>query len=58
MMVLVLGDNFEFFPAILMVPIVSFHVHLDLSHELFGNAMVHLGYEFIVRARLTNKKNL
>ena len=31
MMVLVLCDNVEFFLAILMVPIVSFHVHLDPS---------------------------
>ena len=37
MVVLVLGDNFEFFPAILTIPIVSFHVHLNLSHKLQWN---------------------
>ena len=39
-MVLVLGDNFEFFFAIFLVTIDDFSLFVDFSHELFGNEMM------------------
>ena len=41
-----------------MVPVVSFHVHLDLSHKLFDNEVILLGYESFIHARLINDTNL
>ena len=66
MMVLVLGDNFEFFLQIFLVKIDGIFPFLWIfSHELFGTVMMLLPrlmsfsiIEFFIRARILNNKNL